>query len=241
MGAIHFSLDEKLVEFFTRALPLKLFVETGTLRGNSLELASRFFPECYSVEMSPELYQKASARFQGRPKIHIVVGDSPGFLRTHARAFAALPALFWLDAHWCQAESTSGQTSQSPLLGELAALEKLHPDSVILIDDARLYLCAPPQPHRCADWPDFHAVATALLALGSQHRLMVLNDVLIFYPGRISAAMTEFAHLHGVDWLSLTNQWKDFRERRSRRFPSANFFRHRWKRLLQNRSAHGAD
>jgi hypothetical protein len=112
---------------------------------------------------------------------------------------------------------------------------------VVLIDDARYYLCAPPRPHDSADWPDFHAVVAALLALSSQHRIMVLNDVIVFYPGAIRAALHEFAHRNGVDWLSLTNEVKNYRERRARRFPSANFFRHQWRRVIKNRSSHASN
>src|SRR4051794_41025566 len=52
MGAISFSLDEKLLALLSRELPLKLFFETGTFQGESLRIARPFFPECHSVELS---------------------------------------------------------------------------------------------------------------------------------------------------------------------------------------------
>ncbi len=251
MGAINFSLDEKLLEFLAHELPFKLFVETGAFRGDSLALASRFIPNCRSVEMSPELFGQLRARFQGQSNIQVRLGDSPSFLREHQGEFAGQAALFWLDAHWCEAEHTSGQSAQSPLLAELAALHSLHPDSVLLIDDARLYLCAPPRPHHCADWPDFHSVLTALLSLSSRHRMMVLNDVIIFYPERIVAAMHEFACNHAVDLLQLICQLQVCEERvkvqerceaerRMRRFPSANYFRHLWGKILKKLHGHAS-
>ena len=66
--------------------------------------------------------------------------------RGGAVVFAAQPALFWLDAHWCGSADTAGEGAVSPLSGELASIGSLHPQSVILIDDARAYLCAPPPP-----------------------------------------------------------------------------------------------
>ncbi|MGO8696722.1 MAG: hypothetical protein ACLQVY_03250 [Limisphaerales bacterium] len=242
MGAITFSLDERLVEFLARELPLKLFVETGAFHGDSLALAKRFIPECRSVEMSPELFDLVAARFRGEPNVQVQRGDSPSFLREHEAEFAAQPVLFWLDAHWCVSENVSGKSSQSPLLAELGALRSLHPDSVVLIDDARLYLCAPPHPHHYADWPDFHSVLTALLPLSSRHRVTVLNDVITFYPERMAPAMQEFAHRHGVDWLTVTHelnasQTRD-RERRARRFPSVNFFRHLLRKTVGRRPSH---
>jgi hypothetical protein len=244
MGAITFSLDEKLAQFLARELPLKLFVETGAFRGDSLALASRFIPNCLSVEMSPELFKQARARFQGQPGVMLHLGDSPSFLRRHQGEISRQAALFWLDAHWCQAEHASGQIKQSPLLEELAAIQNLHADSVVLIDDARLYLCAPPRPQHCAGWPDFHSVLTALLSLSSGHRVMVLNDVIVFYPGRIAATMGEFAHNHGVDWLQITHllQASSAREeeRRLRRFPSVNFFRRLWQQITKSHPSHAS-
>jgi hypothetical protein len=248
MGAITFSLDEKLVEFLAGELPFKLFVETGAFRGDSLALAGRYIPNCRSVEMSPELFEQVRARFQGQSNVQVFLGDSPSFLRQHQAEFASRAALFWLDAHWCLAEHTSGQSSQSPLLAELAALQSLHADSVVLIDDARLYLCPPPKPHHCADWPDFHSLLTALLSLGSRHRIVVLNDVIIFYPERIGAAMLEFAHNHGLDRELLIHQLKESEkahqlseaDRRMRRFPSANYFRHLWRKILKKPLRHAS-
>src|SRR5262249_4000430 len=154
-----------------KELPLKAFVETGTFKGDSLEIALRFFPRCESVEASPQLYEQARVRFQGRDSVQLHLGDSPSFLRQKQAEFAGTPTPFLLDAHWCNADDTSGATSQSPLLGELAGIGSLHPDSVVLIDDARLYLCAPPAPHRFDNWPDLHSVVEALLKLSTRHRL----------------------------------------------------------------------
>ena len=96
-----------------------------------------------------------------------------------------------------------GKRRKVLLLGELAAIGTLHRDSVVLIDDARLYLCAPPAPHRFDNWPDLHAIVSALLKLSASHRLLILNDVLIFHPDSVRSAMAEFAHTQGTDWLLL--------------------------------------
>jgi hypothetical protein len=208
MGAISFSIDENLLAFLTQKLPLKIFVETGTFKGDSLMIASRFFGRCESVEASAELYEQARQRFQSTQGVHLHRSDSPSFLREHQKEFAQTSTLFWLDAHWCNADNTSGVTSQSPLLQELAAIGTLHRDSVVLIDDARLYLCAPPEPHRFENWPDFHSVLTALLKLSPGHRLIILNDVLLFYPAPLQASMAEFAHRQGADWLHFVDYYR---------------------------------
>lgn len=214
MGAIHFSLDERLLAFFTRRLPLEVFVETGTYKGDSLRLGRRFFQECHSVEMSPQYFAQAQQAFAGDSGIHLHLGDSTKFLQD--QPWRQRPALFWLDAHWCVAENTAGENSQSPLLGELAAIGALPSQSVLLVDDARLYLCPPPAPHRAADWPGFHSVVQGLLRLSLQHHLMVLNDVLIFFPASLEKELSQFACAHGADWLQLASQARKYQAKKDR-------------------------
>jgi hypothetical protein len=214
MGAINFYIEAGLLELLTGLLPLTAFVETGTFRGDTLEIAAKYFTERYSVEMSQALYDDASERFQGQSNLHLHLGDSPDFLREHREDFSSRAVLFWLDAHWCSADDTAGSESQSPLLDELQAIGSLHPSSVLLIDDARLYLAPPPEPHRLADWPDFHEVVLALLALSPKHRLMVYNDIVIFYPQHLRPQLSDYAHKEGEDLLRVM---RDARKQRQRR------------------------
>ncbi len=236
MGVIHFSLDEKLTAFLASQLPLRVFVETGAFHGDSLVIARRFFSDCRSVEMSDELCKEVQARFANDPCVRVQLGSSPAFLASCASELAGIPTFFWLDAHWCKAEGTAGADSQSPLLEELASMGKLHPQSVLLIDDARLYLCPPPSSHKIGDWPDFHAVLRAILSLSDNHRLMVLNDVLVFYPTEIAPALQDFAQKNGVDWVPLVHELRIRREDDLKRHLSRKpgFFK-RWRRRLFRR------
>lgn len=229
MGAISFSLDERLLAVLVRELPLRLFVETGTFQGDTLETARKFFPKCHSVEMSPQLHEKAVRRFAGDSKVEVHLSNSPAFLGKFRDEFAAIPTLFWLDAHWCVADETSGEDSQTPLIEEIRAIHKLHPDSVVLIDDARLYLCAPPAPHRVSDWPELDEVARALFALSDSHRLVVYNDVFVFYPKRLLPVMRQFEHGTGEDWLMLVHEARAERNRQAKRRNKKSF----WQRLFK--------
>ena len=122
MGAITFSIDEELLGLLCRELSLNVFFETGTFEGESLEIARKYIVECHSVELSPEYYAVAAARFAGEPAVHLHQGESSACLRSQRARFTAVPTLFWLDAHWCAAENTAGGNSQSPLLRELEAI-----------------------------------------------------------------------------------------------------------------------
>jgi hypothetical protein len=218
MGAIHFSLDERLIGLFTRELPLETFVETGTFRGETLAMARKYFPECHSGELSPELYAAARDRFAQDPGVTLHFGSSPEFLSLLSAEWLQKPVFFWLDAHWCSADQTAGQSSQSPLLDELQAIGGLHPDSVLLIDDARLYLSTPPAPHAVADWPELHDVALRLFGLSSSHRLCVFDDVIAFYPERLKKVLAEHIHRHAVDMQKLAGDARKHQKRRAKGF-----------------------
>jgi hypothetical protein len=227
MGAISFSLDEKLLAFLTRQLSSEVFVETGTFKGETLRMASKYFKECHSVEMSPQLFADVQKAFEREKGVHLFNGPSPDFFRKYK--FPEKAVVYWLDAHWCGADHTAGEESQSPILEELELLAPLGDKSVVLIDDARLYLSPPLPPHRVSQWPDFHSIVTALLRLSSQHRLLVLNDVIIFYPKAMQAAMLQYAHDHGVDWLKVSHDAKKLEQRELRKFPFFKYLRHLWR------------
>jgi hypothetical protein len=203
MGAVTFSLDDKLVKYLRKVLPLDVLVETGTFQGETLTNMADLFSELHSVELSQELFERAAHCFAEREHVHVCQGDSPEFLRRLGPHIAGRSVLFWLDAHWCVRDAAAGEESQCPLLEELAAIGQVDDRSVVLIDDARLYLCPAPAPHKTGHWPSLGDVLSALRALNDRHEVMVVNDVLLFYPPTARAALHSYAHEHGVDWLAV--------------------------------------
>jgi hypothetical protein len=106
--------------------------------------------------------------------------------------------LYWLDAHWC-GSGTAGNEAECPLLAELDAIAALNADSAILIDDARLFLAAPPAPHDPRQWPLLTDVVERLRTLNREHGLWIVNDVIVFAPNAARQAMTEYARDCGID------------------------------------------
>lgn len=210
MGAISFTLDQSLVRELRRHLHCTRFVETGTFRGDSLEIAQALFAHCLSIELSPEYHEAARQRFAHAPHVNVLLGDSPAVLRAQRAVFTGESTLFWLDAHWCAAENTAGEKSQCPLLDELDAVGPLHPRSAILIDDARLFLSAPPKPHEISAWPGLDAVLRALHRLSHRHALVCFNDVLVFVPADILPALRPYLHEHTVNLLTLADKARDY-------------------------------
>jgi hypothetical protein len=202
MGAVHFSIDRGLVERLRASLPLKVFVETGTFEGEAVSKMLTLFDAIHSVEVSDEHATQAALRFQNDQHVTVHHGHSVEVLKALREQLRDVSALYWLDAHWCDGSNAVEDHSHCELLGELAALEHLNDHSVVLIDDARLFLSPPPPPHHPDGWPSFHEVLRSLLRLSDKHRIMVVNDVILFFPDRIDQDIAEFARTNSIDWLA---------------------------------------
>jgi hypothetical protein len=202
MGAIHFSLHDQLLECLKRELPLDVFFETGTFRAGTTRGVAHRFEKVYTVELSPELHRAARDALNAYPNVTALEGSSPAVLRRYRHELADKSVLYWLDAHWC-GTSTAGDLSECPLLEELDAIQALNQASVILVDDARLFLGPPPHPHKAEDWPTICQVTDKLRALSAQHDVWIINDVLIFAPVRVAPSIVAYGRNHGVDLHTL--------------------------------------
>ncbi len=209
MGAVTFSLDPRLVAALQSALPLRILVETGTHNGDTVSLFKQNFEKIVSIELSEVLYSNALNRFAQDSHVELIQGNSVDELKNLQSEIRDKEVLYWLDAHWCVAAATSGELSQCPLLGELAAIGKLNMESVVLIDDARLFLAPPLAPHEISQWPSMREIVLALQALSTHHDLIVINDVLAFYPYAAKAAVTDYARSFGIDWLQAADVFKE--------------------------------
>lgn len=210
MGAVSFTLDEHLLDAILTHQNFDVFVETGTFNGDTLALIKNRFPNIHSIELSEALYQKAQNRFQNSDHIKLWCGDSALQLQDIQRTLNSEQKVFyWLDAHWCCADATAGDASQCPLLEELKAIQYLNDQSVIAIDDARLFLAPPPKPHIIEHWPAFSEILSTLQQLNARHKLMVINDIILFYPPELDAVVQSYAINFGVDWLVTMHKAKE--------------------------------
>ena len=198
MGAIHFSLDLELVRALRRALPLRIFVETGTFRGDTTASVAGEFSAVVTIELSAELHAAAAARLAALPNVTARCGASQDVLAELAPSLASESVLYWLDAHWC-GPGTGGQQDECPLDRELAAIGALNATSTVLIDDARLFLAPPPAPHDSNHWPRLEQVVAWLGRLSPHHRLWIVNDVFIFAPPEAQSEIVDYARTRGVD------------------------------------------
>lgn len=204
MGAISFSLDPQLMQALCKLNVYHNFVETGTFKGDTAEMAAQHFNRVFTVEASPELFKDIERRFHDNQKIDAALGDAPTWL-AELQSQLTGNTIYWLDAHWCKADNTSSETSQCPLLQELKAIKKLRQDDILLIDDARLFTATPPPPHEVSSWPTFTEIVRGLFQLSSTHQLSIINDVIFYFPKSTEETIINYTR-SSIDLIDL--KWK---------------------------------
>jgi hypothetical protein len=210
VGAVYFSIDTQLISELKRHLPLEVLVETGTFEGDTVAQVRELFETVYTVELSEKYFEISRQRFLHDPAVYVSQGHSPDWLKELTPRLKDLPVLYWLDAHWCVAEQTAGEISQCPLMEELKAIGCLNSQSVLMIDDAHLFLCPPPQPHESSQWPPFDGLIRQLRTLSPRHQMMVLNDVFLLYPDRVANIVQAYARENSVNWLTVLDKSRDY-------------------------------
>lgn len=165
------------------------FVETGTYYGERAAWAAHHFEQVYTVELDPDLAYDARERLALARLTNVACfcGDSRRVLPGIVRALYGRRAVYWLDGHW-SGKGTAGEHDQCPLLGELACLSD---DSIVMIDDARLFIRVPFAPLDVTQWPTLQEV---LAAIPPAMFVQIVGDVIFAVPASLRAAMTEFLY-----------------------------------------------
>lgn len=117
----------------------RVLVETGTYLGDMLLANHRHFDRLVSIELSDELWKRATKRLARLDNLTLRHGDSATQLR-EVVATLAQPAVFWLDAHYSAGITARGDL-ETPILEEIRVIigSVRLAGSVVLIDDARLF------------------------------------------------------------------------------------------------------
>ena len=148
-----------------------------------------------TIELSEILFDRHGGKLAEIDNVTPHQGDSREILPEIIRAHPDQRCLFWLDGHWSGGE-TAGEDDECPLLGELACLSERRND-IILIDDARLFLCAPPRPHKPSQWPTISEVITFLIESGDRRFVQIVDDVIFIVPdqGNLRECLVEYAQV----------------------------------------------
>jgi hypothetical protein len=138
-------IKQRVLREYAGKYGTRTLVETGTYFGDMVDAMRADFDRIYSIELSKDLYEKATKRFKGVSHIELVNGDSGSELK---RVLSKInqPALFWLDGHYSAGVTAKGEID-TPIFSELQHIFDA-PDlgHVIIVDDARNFGSDPAYP-----------------------------------------------------------------------------------------------
>lgn len=147
--------EEELLHAFTKMTQIgcfpKVFVETGTYKGHTSRMASKYFNTVHTIEIFEPLYNEAKewGAKDGITNIVYHLGDTmkllPGIVKNVNE-----PAFYFIDAHISGSDSSWNGVKTVPLMDELkAVLENTTHSFVVCFDDLRLFNLPP-------DWSGIH-------------------------------------------------------------------------------------
>jgi len=116
-----------------------VWIETGTLHGDTSDFLSRHASHVHTIEPHPELFSNALIRFASHKNVTIYNEMSETFLARFLPSVSG-NVCFWLDGHY-SSEGTFKGPNDTPLLEELQAIKSnfgRFERVAILIDDIRL-------------------------------------------------------------------------------------------------------
>jgi hypothetical protein len=162
-------VKQKAITDYQRSSGIRMLVETGTYMGDMLAAQRSNFDLLYSIELSAELFQKASRRFKEDPKVKLLQGDSSTMLEGIVSALNDR-AIFWLDGHYSGGVTAKGNKN-CPVNEELEVILKSPHRHIVLIDDARLF-------NGTDDYPTVHEIESKFKEAGKDIRISVRNDII---------------------------------------------------------------
>lgn len=180
MGMVTKGIPQQIAIDLARTNSCTIFVETGTSRGNTTRWAANHFKTVHTIERAKSLYELYREKLAKIDGVTPHLGDSRDILPKIVDGIHGERAVFWLDGHWSGGE-TAGEDDECPLLDELACLSSRTGD-IILIDDARLFLSAPPPPHKSSYWPTIVDIVNALPVSGKKQYVQIVDDVIFIVP-----------------------------------------------------------
>lgn len=204
MGIVTLGIPQQIVIDLAQLNGSTIFVETGTLHGGTTRWASKHFETVHTIERAEPLYHQHHDELAKIRCVTPHLGDSREILPRIVKDLGEKKAVYWLDGHWSGSE-TAGEHDECPLLDELTCLSA-RPDDIILIDDARLFLCAPPPPHDPSQWPTVVEIVDALQKLPKTPFVQIVDDVIFIVPDRdaLRNLLVEYAQRRSSEF------WKEF-------------------------------
>jgi hypothetical protein len=167
-------VKQKVVLKFARLFNCKIFVETGTYKGEMVASVQNEFERIYSIELDRKLFDRASVKFKDHDHISVYRGDS-GKLLVNIIENMQGRALFWLDAHYSGGITAKAEL-ETPIIKELETIfDAPNLGHVILIDDAREFIGK-------NNYPSFPELRKMVLSRRPQAIIEVEDDIIQILP-----------------------------------------------------------
>ena len=181
MKVVRMGPNKALSLILAENLGIKYFIESGTYRGATTQWAAKHFKKVYTIEKSPEIYEKYKMEINAFSNIQGYLGDSKELLPSIVDEIGDDNAIFWLDAHW-SGHGTAGEDSECPLIDELNSIVVSRSGDIVMIDDARLFLQVPPVPHKPSHWPNLFEISKVYASKLDDVYIQVIDDVIFIVP-----------------------------------------------------------
>ena len=131
-----------------------VFIETGTLYGNTIIPLEKYFTELHTIEIKKELFDHVKKTYNNS-KINFHLGDS-GEMLAKICPDIKLNTIFFLDGHWSSNNTGKGD-KDVPLYEELKCImEYLKHKCIIIIDDCFLFGKGPNKGDCNENWEDIN-------------------------------------------------------------------------------------
>lgn len=209
-----------LIEEFLKETRIPIIVETGTAFGASIKQASNYFDECYTIELSDG--RGVENRVAGN--INYYKGNTIDVLPQLVAQFKTLKegvaegeynyVLWWLDAHFDGDKPSDSPYKDCYLLEELDIISEYSQDSIIIIDDARLFMGYPPHPNNPNEWPTIQQIFSKFQEKFPYFFVTIVDDYILAIPDRLEWIfqrewMARFSIRYPNDSDKLRSQVKD--------------------------------
>ena len=131
-----------------------VFIESGTLNGETTFQIEPLFDEVYTVEINERFYKRVVEKYKGN-KIQFILGNSSQKF-IEFLPMINKPAIFFLDGHWSGGD-TGRCEKDCPLYEELDIINKMFKhEAILIVDDMRLCGKGPRKGTDICDWEDIN-------------------------------------------------------------------------------------
>jgi len=170
-----------VIKYYQNVFDIQILLETGTYMGETIFACKDAFNQIYSIEISKNLFDKATIKFENSKNVHLYLGDSSEVIKDILKRIDQ-STLFWLDGHYSGGITEKG-AKNTPILEELTAIfDHKIDDHLILIDDARCFIGE-------EDYPSLFELKDFISELKPQFDVIVKHDII-----RIGSALNRVSN-----------------------------------------------